>query len=130
MSTHDLCLGMAAILVFTDADAAQRVADAVEAEREYLFQADGLGVSVRQDTGRDIDPHAEDEDEDPEEAFRDLVHGRKVPEVVAMIRAAQDSEAVDRIRTAERDNPRPQGPRQGILDECDERDEALTEGGD
>ena len=58
--THDLCVGQGAVLVFTDEAAASRVAAAIEAEREHLFQLDGVPVSVR---GSNRDEPAEPEGE-------------------------------------------------------------------
>lgn len=106
MATHDLKLGPTMVLlVFTDDDAATRVLEAIEAEREHLFQCDGP-FSVLTHTDRDAaveKPHAHP------------IHALPVSLAVAMIAEAATDADVRELLDAEHENPRAQGPRVSVV---------------
>lgn len=115
--THDVVIGESRVVTTTDADAAARIAAAVEAEREHLFQMDGLRVRV-EETSRDARRGTR--------SFADEVHDGTVADVAGMIAAANTVEEVEAIVKAERTNPRSAGPRVSLLNAGDSRIAELT----
>ncbi len=107
MATHDLKLGTTLVLLtFTNPEAAGRVSAAIEAERESLFQCDGVPLNVVQ-TDRDAG-----EDEIP--AFDRGIHETSQANVLSAIPGFTSEEA-NNVLNAEKLNPRAQGPRPKLV---------------
>ncbi len=116
--TYDVKLGTHVLVTTTDEGAAHRIAEAFDADRDSLFQCEGLDLEVVE-TDRDAEP---DEPAAPAiTAEQAAIHHLSVPDVQDAIAAADEVDTVRHIRDAEELNPRSQGPRSGIIDSAEER---------
>lgn len=107
MATHDLRLGTTLVLLtFTNPEAAGRVSDAIEAERESLFQCDGVPLTI-------VEGERDAADDEIGE-FAAGIHETSQANVLSMIPGLSSGEATE-VLDAEQLNPRAQGPRPKIV---------------
>jgi predicted esterase len=108
MATFDLRLGSTLVLLtFTDLDAAERVAGAVEAERGSLFQCEGVPIQIvsgARDAVVDV----------PLSEYAISVHSMTQADALEEI-VGLDADMAEAMLAAELLNPRARGPRPKVV---------------